>query len=61
MSVNIDAFEVWGLTNDITVFPMVRATTSFGNGVTVSTNFRGWDTRSLASDTRLALNSGGGG
>ncbi len=60
MTVNSPVNKPWGATNGITVFPMVTATTQFSNGVTVSTKFRGWDTTSAASTTKLKATSGTG-
>lgn len=60
MSVNTLVNKPWGATNSITVFPMVQATTLFSNGVQVSTKFRGWDTLSRSSTTRLNTSSGTG-
>jgi hypothetical protein len=60
MSVNTLVNKPWGSTNNITVFPMVKATTVFSNGVTVSIPFRGWDTLSRATTTKLNTSSGTG-
>lgn len=60
MSVNDIVNKPWGATNNITVFPMVQASTQFSNGVKVTTKFRGWDTLSRASTTKLNTSSGTG-
>jgi hypothetical protein len=59
MSVNTVVNKPWGATNSITVFPMVQATTVFSNGVTTTTKFRGWDTLSRSSTTKLSASSDG--
>lgn len=59
MSVNTVVNKPWGATNGITVFPMVQASTVFSNGVNVTTKFRGWDTLSRASTTKLKATSSG--
>ncbi len=59
MSVNTLVNKPWGSTNGIKVFPMVQASTLFSNGVRVSTKFRGCDTLSRSSTTRLAASSDG--
>jgi hypothetical protein len=61
MSVNTLVNKPWGSTNSITVFPMVQASTQFSNGPKVTTKFRGWDTLSRSSTTRLNTSSGTGG
>lgn len=61
MSVNTVVNKPWGATNNITVFPMVQATTLFSSGVSVTTKFRGWDTLSRSSTTKLNATSGTGG
>jgi hypothetical protein len=61
MSVNTLVNKPWGGTNSITVFPMVQASTQFSNGVKTTTKFRGWDTLSRSSTTRLNTSSGTGG
>ncbi|MCW2568155.1 MAG: hypothetical protein JWN54_2252 [Mycobacterium sp.] len=61
MSVNALVNKPWGNTNSITVFPMVQASTQFSNGVKVTTKFRGWDTLSRSTTTRLNTSSGTGG
>jgi hypothetical protein len=60
MSVNTEVNKPWGATNSITVFPMVQASTVFSDGVHVSTKFRGWDTLSRTSTTKLKATSGTG-
>lgn len=60
MSQNTEVNKPWGASNGITVFPMVQATTQFSNGGTASTKFRGWDTVSRKSATKLADKSGTG-
>jgi hypothetical protein len=60
MSVNTLVNKPWGATNSITTFPMVKATTVFSNGVTVSIPYRGWDTLSRSSTTKLNTSSGTG-
>jgi len=60
MSHNTVVNKPWGKTNSITVFPMVQATTQFSNGVKDTTKFRGWDTLSRKSTTRLNTKSGTG-
>lgn len=54
MSTNDLVNKPWGATNGITVFPMVQASTIFSNGVMDTTKFRGYDTLSYSSTTRLA-------
>jgi len=60
MSTNDPVYKPWGAPNGITVFPMVQATTIFSDGVEVTVKFRGWDTLSTASTTRLNTTSGTG-
>jgi hypothetical protein len=60
MSVNTVVNKPWGAPNGITVFPMVQATTIFSDGAEVTNKFRGWDTLSTASTTRLNTTSGTG-
>jgi hypothetical protein len=60
MSHNTVVNKPWGKTNNITVFPMVQASTQFSNGPKVTTKFRGWDTLSRGRTTRLAARSGTG-
>ena len=60
MSHNTVVNKPWGKTNNITVFPMVQASTQFSNGPKVTTKFRGWDTLSRVRTTRLAAKSGTG-
>jgi len=50
----------WGTTNSITVFPMAALSTHFSNGTVVTTKFRGYDTLSRSSTTRLSTSSGTG-
>ena len=61
MNVNTLVNKPWGKTNSITVFPMVQASTQFSNGVKVTTKFRGWDTLSRSTTTKLNTSSGTGG
>jgi hypothetical protein len=61
MSVNTVVNKPWGATNSITVFPMVHPSVVFSNGAHDSWKFRGWDTLSRASTTKLDTNSGAGG
>jgi hypothetical protein len=54
------AYPTWGATNSITVFPMVALSTHFNTGIVVETKFRGYDTLSRSSTTRLNTTSGTG-
>lgn len=61
---DLDTFgKTWGSTNNITVFPMAGLSTHFSNGASVESKFRGYDTYSRASTTKLvpAGQSGTGG
>lgn len=60
MSPNSVVNKPWGRTNNITVFPMVQASTQFSNGPKDTTKFRGWDTLSRARTTKLNTSSGTG-
>ena len=51
----------WGATNSITVFPMMGESTHFSVGITLVSHFRGYDTLSRSSTTRLNTSSGSGG
>jgi hypothetical protein len=54
------SYPTWGATNSITVFPMVALSTHFSTGIVVETKFRGYDTLSRSSTTRLNTSSGTG-
>lgn len=60
MTVNSTVYEPWGTANATTVFPMVAATSQFSSGTSVTMKFRGWDTFSTATTTKLSATSGTG-
>lgn len=59
MSVNTLVNKPWGATNNITTFSMVQAATTFSNGAKPNTKFRGWDTLSRSTTTKLNGSSDG--
>jgi hypothetical protein len=61
MSSNTVVNKPWGSKNSITVFPMLQPTVIFSDGEHPTYKFRGYDTLSRASTTRLNTSSGQGG